>query len=56
MAAFTSNLFRTISRYAGKIRTLHGDIRTRRLLNSLSEQTRRDIGWPDQFDRNSSRD
>ena len=49
MAAFTPNLFRTISRYAGKIRTLHADIRTRRLLNSLPAQTRRDIGWPDQF-------
>jgi uncharacterized protein YjiS (DUF1127 family) len=49
MAAFTPSLFRTISRYAGKIRTLRNDIRTRRLLNSLPAQTRRDIGWPDQF-------
>ena len=49
MAAFTPKLFRTISRYAGKIRTLRDDIRTKRLLNSLPAQTRRDIGWPDQF-------
>jgi uncharacterized protein YjiS (DUF1127 family) len=49
MAAFTPSLFRTIARYAGKIRTLRDDMRTRRLLNSLSDQTRRDIGWPDQF-------
>ena len=57
MAAFTPNLFRTISRYAGKIRTLRDDIRTERLLNSLSAQTRRDIGWPDQFtDRHVRRD
>ena len=49
MAAFTPNLLRTISRYAGKIRTLRDDIRTERLLNSLSAQTRGDIGWPDQF-------
>ena len=57
MAAFTPNLLRTISRYAGKIRTLRDDIRTERLLNSLSAQTRRDIGWPDQFtDRGIRRD
>lgn len=49
MAAFTPSLFGTISRYAGKIRTLHDDIRTRRLLNSLPAQIRKDIGWPDQF-------
>ena len=49
MGAFTPKLFRTISRYAGKIRTLRDDIRTKRLLNSLPAQTRRDIGWPDQF-------
>ena len=57
MAAFTPDLFRTLSRYAGKIRTLRDDIRTERLLNSLSAQTRRDIGWPDQFtDRHVRRD
>ena len=57
MAAFTPNLLRTISRYAGKIRTLRDDICTERLLNSLSAQTRRDIGWPDQFtDRHVRRD
>jgi uncharacterized protein YjiS (DUF1127 family) len=57
MAAFTPSLFRTIGRYAGKISTLRDDIRTRRLLNSLSDQTRRDIGWPDQFsDRRVRRD
>jgi uncharacterized protein YjiS (DUF1127 family) len=49
MAAFTPSLFRAIGRYANKVRTLRDDIRTRRLLNSLSDQTRRDIGWPDQF-------
>jgi hypothetical protein len=57
MAAFTPSLLRTIGRYAGKIRTLRNDIRTRRLLNSLPAQTRRDIGWPDQFtDHNVGRD
>ena len=57
MAALTPNLFRTIGRYAGKIRTLRDDIRTERLLNSLSTQTRKDIGWPDQFtDRRIKRD
>ena len=49
MTASTSSLFRAVSRYAGKIRTLHDDIRTRRLLNSLPAQIRKDIGWPDQF-------
>jgi hypothetical protein len=56
MATFTPDLFRTISRYAGKIRTLRDDIRTRRLLNSLPAQTRRDIGWPDRFNEHSVRD
>ena len=38
MAAFTPNLFRTISRYAGKIRTMRDDMRTKRLMNSLPAQ------------------
>jgi hypothetical protein len=57
MSAFTPNLFRAIRRYAGKIQTLRDDMRTKRLLNSLPAQTRRDIGWPDQFtDRRVRRD
>jgi hypothetical protein len=57
MAAFKPGLFRTISRYAGKIRMLHDDIRTKHLLNSLPASIRKDIGWPDQFvDRRSGCD
>lgn len=44
-------LFRSVRRYAGKIKTLRDEIRTERFMNSLSEQTRKDIGWPDNFRR-----
>lgn len=41
--------FRSVQRYVGKIRTIRNDIRTERFMNSLSEQTRKDIGWPDRY-------
>jgi hypothetical protein len=57
MTASTPSLFRALRRYAGKIQTMRDDMRTKRVLNSLSAQTRRDIGWPDQFtDRRVRRD
>lgn len=37
----------TIRRYTGKARTLRNESRTERLLNSLPQQLRADIGWPD---------
>ncbi len=47
MTAFTPSIFRSIARYAGKIRTMRNDIRTERFLNSLPAELRKDIGWPD---------
>ena len=47
MTAFPPSIFRTIARYAGKIRTMRNDIRTERFLNSLPAELRKDIGWPD---------
>jgi hypothetical protein len=41
--------FRSVQRYVGKIKTLRDQIRTERFMNSLSEQTRKDIGWPDRY-------
>lgn len=41
----------SIRRYAGKIQTLRNQSRTERLLNSLPASIRKDIGWPDRFDR-----
>jgi hypothetical protein len=50
MNTFTPDIFRTIRHYAGKVRTMHNEIRTERLMNSLPTSIRKDIGWPDRFD------
>ena len=47
MNAVTPSLFRAISRYAGKLRTMRDEIRTERFLSSLPADIRKDIGWPD---------
>jgi hypothetical protein len=47
MTAFTPSIFRTIARYAGKIRAMHRDIRAARVMNALPAELRKDIGWPD---------
>jgi hypothetical protein len=39
--------FRSVQRYVGKIKTIRDEIRTERFMNSLSEELRKDIGWPD---------
>lgn len=39
----------SLHRYVGKIRTIRNEIRTERLLNSLSADIRADIGWPDMY-------
>ncbi|QAZ43984.1 hypothetical protein C1M53_14570 [Mesorhizobium sp. Pch-S] len=39
----------SLHRYVGKIRTIRNEIRTERLLNSLSADIRSDIGWPDMY-------
>ena len=38
-------------RYLGKIRTLRDDIRTERQIRALSPSLRKDIGWPDAWER-----
>lgn len=48
--------FRSVRRYAGKIKTLRDDLRAERSMNSLPEAIRKDIGWPDRYmNRNESR-
>jgi hypothetical protein len=54
MNTFTPDIFRTIRHYAGKVRTMHNEIRTERLMNSLPTSIRKDIGWPDRFDSRRS--
>lgn len=56
MNAQPITLIRAIRRYAGKIQTMHNEIRTERLMNSLPNQIRKDIGWPDNYsDRRAQR-
>jgi hypothetical protein len=47
MTPTTPSIFRTIARYAGKIRTMHENIRAERVMNALPAELRKDIGWPD---------
>ena len=47
MTAFTPSIFRTITRYAGKIRTMRDNIRAEQAMNALPPELRKDIGWPD---------
>lgn len=56
MNATPATLVRVIRRYAGKVQTMHNEIRTERLMNSLPDQIRKDIGWPDNYaDRRARR-
>lgn len=40
---------RSIRSYVGKVQTLRNQVRTERFLNSLPNDIRKDIGWPDRF-------
>ena len=46
---------RTIRRYAGKVRTLHNELRAERALDALPFDIRKDIGWPDHYDTATGR-
>jgi hypothetical protein len=46
---FTTDVFNAIKHYAGKIQTLHEEIRTERFINSLPRSIQKDIGWPDNY-------
>ena len=41
-----SGMLRTFARYAESWRDLRDEIRTERILNSLPQDIRKDIGWP----------
>lgn len=41
----------TIRRYAGKMQTIRNQIRTERMIAGLPEDLKKDIGWPDRFNR-----
>ncbi len=40
-------LFSRLRRYAGKLQTLHDEMRLSHFMYSLPEDLRKDIGWPD---------
>lgn len=46
MNIFTIPPLRLMRRYAQHMRALRDDIRTERIMESLSADIRRDIGWP----------
>ena len=49
-------VFTLLRSYAGKVRTIRNEIRTKRLLNSLPPHLRADIGWPDRYAEEESRE
>lgn len=44
-------LLRAVRHYAGKVRTMRDDARRERFMNALPMDIRKDIGWPDAWDR-----
>ena len=54
MSAHTPGFLGTFRQYAGKLKTMRDDARTRRFLDSLPNDIRKDIGWPDVAQRRSS--
>ena len=49
MTAYTPGFFGTFRQYAGKLKTMRDEVRTRRFLDSLPNDIRKDIGWPDRY-------
>lgn len=45
------SILRGMQHYVGKVRTMHNEIRARRFMNALPADVRKDIGWPDMYDR-----
>lgn len=39
----------TFRQYVGKLKTMRDEARTRRMLDSLPAEMRKDIGWPDRY-------
>jgi hypothetical protein len=49
MTAHTPGLLGTFRQYAGKLKTMRDEVRTRRFIESLPHDVRKDIGWPDRY-------
>lgn len=49
MTAHTRGFLGTFRQYAGKLKTMRDDVRTRRFIDSLPNDIRKDIGWPDRY-------
>ncbi len=49
MTAYTPGFLGTFRQYAGKLKTMRDEVRTRRFLDSLPNDIRKDIGWPDRY-------
>jgi hypothetical protein len=49
MSTFNLSLIGTFRQYAGKLKTMRDEVRTRRMLDSLPAELRKDIGWPDRY-------
>ena len=49
MTAHTTGFIGTFRQYAGKLKTMRDEMRTRRFLDSLPNDIRKDIGWPDRY-------
>ncbi|MBL8582996.1 MAG: hypothetical protein JNL61_12335 [Rhizobiaceae bacterium] len=49
MTRFSPSMLTSLRTYAGKLQTIRNQVRTERLMASLPEELRKDIGWPDRF-------
>ena len=49
MSQFNTGFLGTFRQYAGKLKTMRDEMRTRRFLDSLPNDIRKDIGWPDRY-------
>jgi hypothetical protein len=47
MNTYRPAFFRAVGRYTAALRAMRDEIRTERLLNSLPNEIRKDIGWPE---------
>jgi uncharacterized protein YjiS (DUF1127 family) len=47
----TRTALRALAHYVGKVQTIRNEARTRRALDSLPASLRKDIGWPDRYQR-----
>ncbi|MGH6761273.1 MAG: hypothetical protein ACRECW_06735 [Phyllobacterium sp.] len=55
MTIFDDGVFRFLRLYSNRYTTMRNEIRTERFINSLPEEIRHDIGWPDVYAERRSR-